>query len=226
MIQLTNIHKTYNNEAAATVALTGINLTVKKGEVLAITGPSGSGKSTLLHLLGLLDDPSGGEIRLDGCLLSGKTERELALFRNQKIGFIFQSYHLIHDLPVIDNVEMPLLYRANLSRGQRRKLAQDALANVGLSDKAKHYPRQLSGGQQQRVAIARAVAGGPELLLADEPTGSLDRANGDDIVNLMLELNRSAQTTLVIVTHDMALAEMLPRQVKVVDGQIIYDSLC
>ncbi len=217
MIELNGIEKVYRTESIETVALTNINLTVGKGEFLSIMGPSGCGKSTLLNIIGLLDLPSKGRIALDDEAIMNYSDKRLSAFRNRKIGFIFQSYHLINDLPVLDNVELPLLYR-EISGAERRRLASAALEKVGLSNRMKHYPSQLSGGQRQRVAIARAIVGNPAIILADEPTGNLDSAMGNDIMEILENLNRSEGTTIVMVTHDENMARRTHRLVRLFDG--------
>ena len=217
MIELSGIEKVYRTESIETVALTNINLSVGKGEFLSIMGPSGCGKSTLLNIMGLLDLPSKGAIALDNEAIMDFSDKRLSAFRNRKIGFIFQSYHLINDLPVLDNVELPLLYR-NLSGAERRRLATAALEKVGLSNRMKHYPTQLSGGQRQRVAIARAVVGNPAIILADEPTGNLDSAMGNDIMEILENLNRTEGATIVMVTHDENMARRTHRLVRLFDG--------
>lgn len=217
MIQLKNIEKVYRTDTVETQALNNINLQVEKGEFLSIMGPSGCGKSTLLNLMGLLDAPSKGDVVIDSQQTLQLNDRKLAHFRNSKIGFIFQSYHLINDLQVVDNVELPLLYR-NSSAKERRMLALEALEKVGLSNRVKHFPTQLSGGQKQRVAIARAIVGKPEIILADEPTGNLDSAMGNEIMNILLELNRVDGTTIVMVTHDPNMAQRTHRLLRLFDG--------
>ena len=217
MIQLKNIEKVYRTDTVETQALNNINLQVEKGEFLSIMGPSGCGKSTLLNLMGLLDAPSTGDVVIDSQQTLQLNDRKLAHFRNSKIGFIFQSYHLINDLQVVDNVELPLLYR-NSSAKERRMLALEALEKVGLSNRVKHFPTQLSGGQKQRVAIARAIVGKPEIILADEPTGNLDSAMGNEIMNILLELNRVDGTTIVMVTHDPNMAQRTHRLLRLFDG--------
>jgi putative ABC transport system ATP-binding protein len=218
MIQLKDINKSYKTKTIETLALQNINLGVKKGEFISIMGPSGSGKSTLLNILGLLDVPNSGNIMIDNTHLAAKNDKELAKFRNQKIGFVFQSYHLINDLSVVDNVEIPLLYRDTSSR-ERKKLALEALAKVGLSMRADHFPTQLSGGQSQRVAIARAIVGKPEIILADEPTGNLDSAMGAEIMEILLNLQKNENTTIVMVTHDEKQAEKSERIIRLFDGR-------
>lgn len=217
MIQLKNIEKVYRTDTVETQALSNISLQVEKGEFLSIMGPSGCGKSTLLNLMGLLDAPSKGDVVIDSQQTLQLNDRKLAHFRNSKIGFIFQSYHLINDLQVVDNVELPLLYR-NSSAKERRILALEALEKVGLSNRVKHFPTQLSGGQKQRVAIARAIVGKPEIILADEPTGNLDSAMGNEIMNILLELNRVDGTTIVMVTHDPNMAQRTHRLLRLFDG--------
>jgi len=217
MIKLKNIEKVYRTSTVETLALNEINLEVGKGEFLSIMGPSGCGKSTLLNIMGLLDEPSNGEITVDNETIRDFSDKKLAHFRNQKLGFIFQSYHLINDLPVIDNVELPLLYRA-ASASERTKLATEALQKVGLSNRMKHYPSQLSGGQKQRVAIARAIVGRPEIILADEPTGNLDSAMGNEIMDILIGLNKNDGTTIVMVTHDENMAKKTNRLVRLFDG--------
>jgi putative ABC transport system ATP-binding protein len=209
MIELHNIEKVYRTSTIETMALNNISLSIGKGEFLSIMGPSGCGKSTLLNIMGLLDSPSAGEIKIDGHNLDAYTDKKLAQFRNTKLGFIFQSYHLINDLKVLDNVELPLLYRAS-SSAERRK--------VGLSNRMKHFPSQLSGGQKQRVAIARAIVGNPEIILADEPTGNLDSAMGNEIMEILIKLNREEGTTIVMVTHDENMAHKTHRLVRLFDG--------
>jgi putative ABC transport system ATP-binding protein len=223
MIQLTNIEKVYRTATIETLALNNINLDIRKGEFVSIMGPSGCGKSTLLNIMGLLDAPSGGAVQLDGRRVEGYRDKELAALRNQKIGFIFQSFHLINDLSVIDNVEIPLLYRASTAR-QRRELAAEALAKVGLSNRTKHFPGQLSGGQKQRVAIARAVVGKPEIILADEPTGNLDSVMGNEVLNILQQLNREG-STIVMVTHDESMARKTHRIIRLFDGTQVSDSV-
>jgi putative ABC transport system ATP-binding protein len=181
-------------------------------------GPSGCGKSTLLNLMGLLDAPTSGKVAIDGTAINGHRDRELARLRNQRIGFIFQQFHLVPDLSVLDNVEIPLLYR-RMTNKERRKTALAALDRVGLASRTHHFPTQLSGGQQQRVAIARAVVGRPKILLADEPTGNLDSQMGDEIMGILEDLNQSDRTTIVMVTHDPRLAEKTDRIVRLFDGR-------
>jgi putative ABC transport system ATP-binding protein len=219
MIRLNQVSKTYRTDKVETLALKDIDLTVERGEFVALMGPSGCGKSTLLNLIGLLDRPSQGAIEVDGIPIKRYADRQLARLRNRTFGFVFQSFHLIPDLRVIDNVELPLLYRS-VSGGERRRLAREALARVGLSARMDHYPNQLSGGQQQRVAIARAIVGQPHVLLADEPTGNLDSKMGAEIMDILLKLNAEG-TTIVMVTHDEREASQVGRIVRVFDGQLV-----
>jgi len=189
VIKLVGINKIYRTNEIETVALEDVNLTVNKGEFLSIMGPSGCGKSTLLNIMGLLDTPTGGSIEVAGTRIESMKDKELAAFRNKKLGFVFQSFHLINSLNVLDNVELPLLYR-RMSSSERKRLAQDVLAKVGLSHRMRHFPSQLSGGQCQRVAVARAIIGNPEIILADEPTGNLDSRMGAEVMELLHRLNK------------------------------------
>ncbi|MQY80617.1 MAG: ATP-binding cassette domain-containing protein [Bacteroidetes bacterium] len=218
MITLKNLEKVYQTDEIETVALININLTVGKGEFISVMGPSGCGKSTLLNMIGLLDIPTKGSVTIDDNLIDAWTDKKLALFRNHKLGFIFQSFHLINDLPVLDNVELPLLYRKGVSGKERSKKALEALAKVGLSARTKHYPSQLSGGQKQRVAIARAIIGQPEIILADEPTGNLDSKMGGEIMDILGNLYKNEKTTIVMVTHDERLANKTNRIIHLFDG--------
>ncbi|RNI23534.1 ABC transporter ATP-binding protein [Rufibacter latericius] len=224
MIQLIDIEKVYRTKTIETVALNRVNLQVERGEFVSIMGPSGCGKSTLLNIMGLLDEPTGGYVAIDGQPVKTHSDSKLARLRNEKIGFVFQSYHLIHDLSVVDNVELPLLYR-NVSASERRKRALEALEKVGLSARTKHFPNQLSGGQRQRVAIARALAGNPEIILADEPTGNLDSMMGEEIMDILLRLNQEEGTTIVMVTHDENMALKTNRLIRFFDGQQVADSM-
>jgi putative ABC transport system ATP-binding protein len=218
MIDLQGVSKLYRTERVETTALDNINLQIAKGELVSIMGPSGCGKSTLLHLIGLLDVPSAGTVALDGKAIDRYGDRELARVRNERLGFIFQQFHLVSDLSVVDNVEIPLLYR-RMSNAERRKAALAALDRVGLSSRTHHFPTQLSGGQQQRVAIARAIVGKPGILLADEPTGNLDSQMGDEIMDILSGLNVNEGTTIVMVTHDPRMAEKTHRVVRMFDGR-------
>jgi len=217
MIRLQNIEKVYRTDTVETLALNDVSLNINKGEFLSVMGPSGCGKSTLLNIIGLLDAPTKGEVQIDKHDTTQLNDKKLAAFRNHKLGFIFQSYHLINDLQVLDNVELPLLYR-NSSAKERKQLSSEALEKVGLSNRMKHFPTQLSGGQKQRVAIARAIVGQPEIILADEPTGNLDSAMGNEIMDILLELNKRDGTTIVMVTHDENMARKTHKLVRLFDG--------
>ncbi len=218
MIKLASIEKVYRTEQVETLALSNINVAVDEGEFISVMGPSGSGKSTLLNVIGLLDEPTAGDLSLNGRPIHSYADRYLARIRNEEIGFIFQSFHLIADLNVVDNVEIPLLYRRGLSGKKRREMALAALERVGLSSRVRHFPSQLSGGQQQRVAVARAIVAQPHILLADEPTGNLDSQMGDEIMGIMQQLNDEG-TTIVMVTHDQRLADRTGRTVRLFDGR-------
>lgn len=217
MIRLQNIEKVYRTDTVETQALNRISLDIAKGEFLSIMGPSGCGKSTLLNIMGLLDEPTRGEISISNSSTHQLSDKQLAQFRNKKIGFIFQSYHLINDLRVLDNVELPLLYRKTTTK-ERKDLALTALEKVGLGHRSKHFPTQLSGGQKQRVAIARAIVGHPEIILADEPTGNLDSAMGNEVMDILIHLNKTEGTTIIMVTHDENMAKKTHRLVRLFDG--------
>lgn len=201
MITLTSLSKIYRTDEIETVALENVNLTVDRGEFLSIMGPSGCGKSTLLNIMGLLDAPTTGTVEINGTHTEGMKDKQLAAFRNKTLGFVFQSFHLINSLNVMDNVELPLLYR-RISSGERKRLAKEVLEKVGLSHRMNHFPTQLSGGQCQRVAIARAIIGHPEIILADEPTGNLDSKMGAEVMELLHRLNKEDGRTIVMVTHN------------------------
>ena len=220
MIRLEQIEKVYRTDRIETVALSNISLEVGAGELVAVMGPSGCGKSTLLYIMGLLDAPTRGRVQIDGAAISSFSDKALAAIRNREIGFVFQTFHLVSDLSVLDNVLVPLLYR-RMSNRARRKRALEALDRVGLTARVDHFPPQLSGGQQQRVAIARAIVGQPRVLLADEPTGNLDSRMGDEIMKVLEDLNRDEGTTVVIVTHDQQMAERTHRIVRLFDGRQI-----
>lgn len=221
MITLRDVYKIYSDGDSEIRALDGISLHVEKGEFIAIVGSSGSGKSTCMNIIGCLDVPTSGTYLLDGIDVSTMHEKDLAHIRNRRLGFVFQQYNLIPKLNVLENVELPLLYRGILG-SERRKMAMEALDRVGISDRAKKLPSQLSGGQQQRVSIARALAGNPPVILADEPTGALDSRTGREVLDFMKKLHREG-TTVVLITHDNSIAEELPRLVRIQDGKIIHD---
>ncbi|MFF0148214.1 putative ABC transport system ATP-binding protein [Amycolatopsis sulphurea] len=223
VIAVSGLRKTYGSGETAVHALRGVELVVQPGEYVAIMGASGSGKSTLLNLLGCLDVPSSGRYLLDGMPVGELTERQLSLLRNRKIGFIFQSFNLVPRTSALSNVELPLIY-SGLRRAERRRRAVAALELVGLSDRAKHLPSELSGGQQQRVAVARALVTGPALLLADEPTGNLDRASTEDVLGVFDRLNALGRT-VVVITHEDEVAVHAHRVVRVSDGLIVADEV-
>ena len=218
LITLKNINKVYRTDEIETQALENVNIEVQKGEFVSIMGPSGCGKSTLLNIIGLLDAPTGGQITINGADVQEMKDKELSAFRNRNLGFVFQSFHLIGSLNVLDNVELPLLYR-NMPAKERTRLAKEILEKVGLSHRMYHFPSQLSGGQCQRVAIARAVVGNPEILLADEPTGNLDSKMGAEVMDLLHKLNKEDGRTIVMVTHNEAQAKQTDRIIRFFDGR-------
>ena len=220
IIELNNINKIYRTEEIETQALENVNLNIEKGEFVSIMGPSGCGKSTLLNIIGLLDLPTSGSIRICGTDTSGMKDKVMAEFRNKNLGFVFQSFHLINSLNVLENVELPLLYR-NISSKERRRIAVDIINKVGLSHRMRHMPTQLSGGQCQRVAIARAIIGSPEIILADEPSGNLDSKMGSEIMELLHRLNKEDGKTIVMVTHNEEQARLTSRTVRFFDGRQI-----
>jgi putative ABC transport system ATP-binding protein len=223
MLQLENIDKTYRTTEVETRALDSVSLDVEGGEFVAVMGPSGCGKSTLLNILGLLDSPDSGTYRFFGEDVSRHTEKQLTALRRTGVGFIFQSFNLIDDLNVAENVEVALLYRRVAPRDRRRRVLE-ALERVGIEHRARHLPQQLSGGQQQRVAIARALVAEPRLILADEPTGNLDSENGSAVMELLATLN-AAGTTIVMVTHSLVHAACAKRTVKLLDGRVVSETL-
>ena len=223
LIQLENIKKVFFTDEVETHALSGIQLDIQKGEYVSIAGPSGCGKSTLLAILGLLDSPTEGSYTLNGQSVANLGLAERARIRNREVGFIFQSFNLIGDLTVFENVELPLTYRG-MSVDERKKAVQGALDKVGMSHRMKHYPSQLSGGQQQRVAVARALGGNPSILLADEPTGNLDSKNGEAVMQLLRGLHREG-ATICMVTHDPRFARHADRTIHLFDGRIVEESV-
>ena len=223
LIRLSGVTKVFLTDEVETHALSGIHLDIREGEYVSIAGPSGCGKTTLLSILGLLDTPSAGSYALKGHEVANLSFAERARVRNREIGFIFQSFNLIGDLSVFENVELPLTYRG-MSAGERKSLVTEALERVGMAHRAKHLPSQLSGGQQQRVAVARSLAGRPAILLADEPTGNLDSHNGEAVMNLLGELHQGG-ATICMVTHDERFAQHADRTVHLFDGQIVEDRM-
>lgn len=221
MINITNLSRIYRTLDIETTALSNINLTVNEGEFVAIMGPSGCGKSTLLSILGMLDSPTSGSFEFAGNSIADYNEKQLAQLRKVSIGFVFQSFNLIDELTVYENVELPLQYQ-KISKGERKKRVEAILHRVGIDHRADHLPQQLSGGQQQRVAVARALVCNPKLILADEPTGNLDSKNGDEIMAMLRELNK-ADTTVIMVTHSEKEGNYADRIVRLLDGQIMLD---
>ncbi|HYD85388.1 MAG TPA: ABC transporter ATP-binding protein [Opitutus sp.] len=223
LIKLEGVTKVFLTDEVETHALSGIHMDILKGEYVSIAGPSGCGKSTLLSILGLLDSPSDGSYILNGRPVQGLSLPERARIRNREIGFIFQSFNLIGDLTVYENVELPLTYRG-MPSAERKVAAMEALEKVGMGHRAKHLPSQLSGGQQQRVAVARALAGKPAVLLADEPTGNLDSKNGDSVMQLLAELHKGG-ATIVMVTHDARFARNADRTIHIFDGRVVQEQV-
>lgn len=224
LIKLDKITKHYDAGKSYEVrALDGITFTVEDGELLSIVGSSGSGKSTLLHILGLLDRPSSGTYDLEGKNVATMANRELSRIRNQNIGFVFQSFNLLRRASVLRNIELPLIYSKTIKRSERKGLIKDVLAKVGLTDRMNAKSNELSGGQQQRVAIARALVTDPSFILADEPTGNLDSKMGKEILDILVRLNKEHKTTVILVTHDKAIADMTERKIVLRDGKIIED---
>jgi putative ABC transport system ATP-binding protein len=219
MIKTNDLTKVFRTEEVETTALDKVTLNVKEGEYVAIMGPSGCGKSTLLNILGLLDNPSSGSYIFNGTEVANLKERDRTIFRKGNIGFVFQSFNLIDELNVYENVELPLIY-LKMKPSERKKRVEDVLERMKISHRAKHFPQQLSGGQQQRVAIARAVVANPKLILADEPTGNLDSKNGIEVINLLSELNKEG-TTIIMVTHNDRDASYAHRTINLFDGQVV-----
>jgi putative ABC transport system ATP-binding protein len=222
LIRMRGITKVFYTDEIETHALSGVHCDIQRGEFVSISGPSGCGKSTLLAILGLLDTPSSGEYLLNGRSVADIGVNERATIRNREIGFIFQSFNLIGDLTVAQNVELPLTYRAGLTRDARKRSVLEALERVGMAHRVSHYPSQLSGGQQQRVAVARALAGSPSILLADEPTGNLDSKNGEAVMELLRKLHAEG-ATICMVTHDARYADFAERRVQLFDGRILFE---
>jgi putative ABC transport system ATP-binding protein len=223
MIKTVNLTKVFRTDEVETTALNNVSFSITPGEFVAIMGPSGCGKSTLLNILGLLDNPTGGEYYFNGAEVSRFTERQRARMRKENIGFVFQNFNLIDELNVFENVELPLIY-LGLSASERKRRVAEALEQMQITHRRKHFPLQLSGGQQQRVAVARAVVANPKLILADEPTGNLDSANGEEVMNLLERLNHQG-TSLIIVTHSQRDAEYAQRIVRLFDGQIVTENI-
>ena len=223
LISVRNLHKVFVTEEVETHALSGVHLEIEKGQYVSIAGPSGCGKSTLLSILGLLDSPTEGDYWLNGTPAAGLTASQRARIRNREVGFIFQSFNLIGDLTVFENVELPLTYR-RMDKAERRQRVQEALEKVAMAHRTKHYPSQLSGGQQQRVAVARALAGKPSILLADEPTGNLDSKNGEAVMELLRGLHKEG-ATICMVTHDPRFARHAQRTIHLFDGRIVEDEV-
>ncbi len=223
MIKTVNLKKLYTTEEVETTALNSVNIEVKQGEFVAIMGPSGCGKSTLLNILGLLDNPSGGEYHFLDQEVSKYSERERSNLRKENIGFIFQSFNLIDELTVYENVELPLLY-LGVPAADRKKKVNTVLERMGIMHRTNHFPQQLSGGQQQRVAVARAVVGGQKLILADEPTGNLDSTHGDEVMNMLTQLHEEG-TTIIMVTHSPSYAEYCQRIIHLFDGHVVTENI-
>ena len=219
LIQLKEITKVYRTREIETTALDNVNIGIEKGEFVSVMGPSRCGKSTLLNIVGLLDKPTSGSVTIDGELTSELSDRALAALRNRRLGFVFQSFHLIPTLNVADNVELPLIYRKGVSASERRRLVEEVLEKVGLSHRTRHMPAQLSGGQSQRVAIARAIVGSAEIILADEPTGNLDSRMGAEVMDILHRLNREDGKTIVMVTHNEEQARQTDRIIRFFDGR-------
>jgi len=223
MIKIEKLTKVFSTDEIETSALSAVDIHVKKGEFVAVMGPSGCGKSTLLNIVGLLDNPTEGSYSFNGADITHLKEKDRTQFRKGNIGFIFQSFNLIDELNVFDNVELPLLY-LKMKATERRKLVEDVLKRMKISHRAKHFPQQLSGGQQQRVAISRAVVANPGLILADEPTGNLDSKNGVEVMSLLTELNQDG-ATIIMVTHSERDADFAHRTINLLDGQVIFESM-
>ncbi len=221
IIRLSEINKIYRTDEIETQALENVNIDIENGEFVSVMGPSGCGKSTLLNIIGLLDTPTSGTVEISGTQVTGMSDKKLSAFRNKTLGFVFQSFHLINSLNVMDNVEIPLIYRGGMSASARHERARQVLERVGLTHRLRHMPSQLSGGQCQRVAIARAIAGNPEIILADEPTGNLDSKMGAEVMSLLHQLNREDGRTIVMVTHNEQQAQQTDRIIRFFDGRQI-----
>ena len=223
LIEVRNVYKIYNPGENEVHALDGISVTIDRGEFVAIVGHSGSGKSTFMNMLGCLDSPTSGDYFLDGVNVAGMTDDELSDIRNQQIGFIFQGFNLIPSLTAQENVELPLIYRG-IPKAEREALSREALVQVGMGERMTHKPSELSGGQQQRVAIARAIAARPPIIMADEPTGNLDTKSGEDVMQILHELNAGGRT-IVLITHDNDIARQATRAIRIIDGKVVSDTL-
>lgn len=219
IIELKDVDKVYRTKEIETLALENVNIDIEKGEFVSIMGPSGCGKSTLLNIIGLLDTPTRGTVKIMDDLTAGMNDRRLSAFRNHNLGFVFQSFHLIPSLNVIDNVSLPLAYRSGVNAGERDRRVREVLTRLGLSHRMKHFPGQLSGGQCQRVAIARAIVGDPQIILADEPTGNLDSKMGQEVMDILHALNREDGRTIVMVTHNESQAQSTDRIIRFFDGR-------
>ncbi len=222
MIKTTNLRKIYQTEEVETTALDEISIDIERGEFVSVMGPSGCGKSTLMNILGLLDNPSGGSYAFLGTEVAGFSERERARMRKENVGFVFQSFNLIDELTIFENVELPLLYH-RITQTERRKMVERALERMNIMHRRNHFPQQLSGGQQQRAAVARAIVGNPQLIFADEPTGNLDSTHGDEVMKMLMELNE-AGTTIVMVTHSPTYAEYGHRVIHLFDGRVVTEN--
>lgn len=218
IIELNSVNKIYRTDEIETLALENVNIAIEKGEFVSVMGPSGCGKSTLLNIVGLLDEPTSGSVIIDNTTIGKMSDSKLAAFRNSKLGFVFQSFHLINSLNVLDNVELPLIYRS-MSASERQRRVREVLERVGLSHRLRHMPSQLSGGQCQRVAIARAIVGNPEIILADEPTGNLDSKMGAEVMDLLHSLNKDDGRTIMMVTHNEEQAKLTDRIIRFFDGR-------
>jgi len=223
MIEVSNIRKEYRTDTVVTKALDGVSFGIKEGEFVAIMGPSGSGKSTLMHILGFLDKPTSGSYKFEGKSIDDWSDNQLARARNKRVGFVFQMFNLLPRTSVLDNVKLPLLY-AGLKKENEDRLAKEAIAAVGLSDRIKHFPNQLSGGEQQRVAAARAIVNRPSIIFADEPTGNLDSKSGQQIMEILQEFNEQGHT-IILVTHEKYVAETAKRIIHLKDGKVLSDEI-